>query len=247
MKALVLSLLVLLAVPQNAPVAQSVAATEEPHHKLVLENTYVRVFRVSVPAHEATLLHRHDLPYLTVSLGANDLMNAVAGKPEVEVTQKDQQINYSKGGFAHAIRPLNDSSFSNITVELLLPQGTAKNLCEHVVDGPLGECKSDPDSPLKSILKLFAFKRVFTTDEILVGTISLANGVNYTANATDASQLVIACNGSEFTIEIHGHPTATLHGGELLWLPVGESAKLTAKGTGAAAIIEFKDAEKSAK
>ena len=55
MKALVIGLLSLLAVPQIAPVSQSVAITEESHHKLLLENSYVRIFRDTVPIHEATL------------------------------------------------------------------------------------------------------------------------------------------------------------------------------------------------
>jgi hypothetical protein len=241
MRALVLSVLAILAIPQNAPVAQNVATTEEPHHKLVLENTYVRVFRVGVPAHEATLLHRHDLPYVTVSLGANDFMNAVAGKPEAGVMQKDQQIGYSKGGFAHAIQPLNDSSFNNITVELLRPQGAPKNLCVHVVDGPVEDCKPDADSPLKGI---------FATDEIAVDTISLAGGANYSANSPDASQLLIACDRSDFKIEMPGHAATELHGGEVLWLSTATSAKITstvANGTGTIVLIAFQDGDKNAK
>lgn len=96
MKALVLALLSSLAASQIAPVPQNVAITEELHHKLVLENPYVRIFRVSVPINEATLLHRHDHPYVTVSLGNNDFTNAVVSKPEIRVAQKDRQIGYSR-------------------------------------------------------------------------------------------------------------------------------------------------------
>jgi hypothetical protein len=49
MKAPVIGLLSLLAVPQIAPVPQSVAITEESHHKLLLENSYVRIFYATVP------------------------------------------------------------------------------------------------------------------------------------------------------------------------------------------------------
>ncbi len=48
MKALVLGLLSFLAVPQIAPVPQNVAITEELHHKLVLENPYVRIFHAII-------------------------------------------------------------------------------------------------------------------------------------------------------------------------------------------------------
>jgi hypothetical protein len=246
-RALALSLLTFLAVPQIAPISQDVATTEESHHKLVLENTYVRVFRVSVPVHEATLLHRHDLAYVTVSLGNNDFVNSVVGKQEREVVQHDQQIGYSEGGFAHRIQPVNDSSFNNITVELLRPQGALKNRCEQMVDGPL-DCKSGPDSPLKALLKLFNLKPAFTTDEIVVGTISLANGVNYSATAADGPQLVIACDHSEFKIDMLGQSANVLHGGEILWLPTGASAKITstvAQGAAAFVLITFKAAAKT--
>src|SRR5712692_8332220 len=72
-----------LALNAQAPVA--VPIPKEPHHHLVLANEYVRVFRVSVPAHDATLLHQHDVPYLYVSLGPADVVNAFQGKPEVHL------------------------------------------------------------------------------------------------------------------------------------------------------------------
>jgi hypothetical protein len=250
MKALVLGLLPFLAIPQIASAPQNVATTEESHHRLVLENPYVRIFRVSVPIHEATLLHRHDLPYVTVSLGNNDFLNAVVGKPETEVVQKDRQIGYSEGGFAHTIQPVNGSSFNNITVELLRPQGMPKNRCEQIVDGPLGDCKSGPDSPLKALLKLFNLKSAFTTDDIFVNTISLANGVNYSATAADAPQLLVACDHSEFKIDMSGQSANVLHGGEILWVPTGASAKITSavtQGSAAVVIIAFKAAGKDVK
>jgi len=250
MKALVIGLLSLLAVPQIAPVSQSVAITEESHHKLLLENSYVRIFHAIVPIHEATLLHRHELPYITVSLGNNDFMKAVVGKPETEVVQKDRQIGYSEGGFAHTIRPQNGSSLNNITVELLHVQGTAKNRCEKIVDGPLGDCKSGPDSPLKAVLKLVNLKPAFTTDDIFVDTISLANGVNYLATAAHAPQLLIACDHSEFKIDMPGQSANVLHGGDILWVPTDGSATITstvAQGTAAFVIITFKAADKNVK
>ena len=249
MKALILALLSF-AVAQIAPVPQNVPITEESHHTLVLENPYVRIFHASVPMHEATLLHRHNLPYVTVSLGNNDFINAVVGKPEKEVVQKDRQIGYSEGSFAHAIRPANGSSFNNITVELLRPQGTPKNRCEQIVDGPLGDCKSGPDSPLKAVLKLFNLKPAFTTDDIFVDTISLANGVNYTATAAHAPQLLIACDHSEFKVDMPGRSASVLHGGEILWVPTSAAAKITstvAQGSAAVVMITFKAADDNVK
>ena len=150
MKALVLAMLSFLAVSLTAQVPENVAMTEEPHHKLILENPYARIFRVAVPINKATVPHRHDHPYVAVSLGNNDFTNAVIGKPEAHVAQKDQQISYSDGGIVHTVRPEHGIPFKNITVELLRPQGAARNRCEKIVDGPLGDCKSGPDSLLNA-------------------------------------------------------------------------------------------------
>ena len=58
-----------------------VPISEEPHHRLVLQNDFTHVYNVMVPALDATLLHQHDLPYLYVTLGAADIINAIVGKP----------------------------------------------------------------------------------------------------------------------------------------------------------------------
>jgi hypothetical protein len=250
MKAIVLAMLSFLAVSLTAQTPENVAITEEVHNKLVLDNPYVRIFHVSVPINEGTLSHRHDHPYVTVSLGDNDFINAVVGKPETHVAQKDRQIGYSDGGFVHTVRPANGDPFNNVTVELLRPQGMARNRCEKIVDGPLDDCKSGPDSPLKALLKLVNVKPAFVTDDILVATVSLASGVNYSAFAAHSPQLFIACDHSEFKTEMPGETSNVLHGGEILWVPAGGSAKITgatAEGTAAVVIITFKAADKNVK
>jgi hypothetical protein len=67
----------LLVSPLFAQAPTAVPLKGEPHHHLVLENDYVRVFRVSIPAHDASLLHQHDVPYLYISLCPADVINAV--------------------------------------------------------------------------------------------------------------------------------------------------------------------------
>ena len=141
MKPLLCSALLLLTFSSNAQAPTAVPIPKEPHHHLVLENDYVRVFRVSVPAHGATLLHQHDVPYLYVALGPADVINAVQGKPEVHLVMADGQLGYSPGHFAHIARTDSGLVFNNVTIELLHPQGEVHNLCEKIVEGELGECQ----------------------------------------------------------------------------------------------------------
>ncbi len=46
-----------------------VPISEEPHHRLVLQNDFTKVYNVMVSPLDATLLHQHDHPYLYVTLG----------------------------------------------------------------------------------------------------------------------------------------------------------------------------------
>jgi quercetin dioxygenase-like cupin family protein len=93
--------------------------TGEPHHHLVFENKLVRVFDVTVPPGETTLIHRHHHDYVYVTLGAADLDNRVEGKPPARVQLQHGETRFLAGNFAHAVRDLASTPFRNITVELL--------------------------------------------------------------------------------------------------------------------------------
>jgi quercetin dioxygenase-like cupin family protein len=57
-----------------------VPVENEPHHHLVFENEYVRVFKVEVPPHQETLVHRHKRDYVVVTIGDAEVTNAIVGK-----------------------------------------------------------------------------------------------------------------------------------------------------------------------
>jgi hypothetical protein len=123
-----------------APIKTAVPIKEEPHHHLILENSYVRVFRVEVISPDATPLYRHDFPYVYMSIGKAQFTKAVEDQPEKHVTMENGQLGYSKGGFAQVIRAENDTPFYNITVELLHPQENMHSDCAKVLGGPLDGC-----------------------------------------------------------------------------------------------------------
>ncbi|HSA92710.1 MAG TPA: hypothetical protein VLE48_06840 [Terriglobales bacterium] len=106
-----------LASAQTAPQAVDVSA--EPHHHLVLENEYVRAFRVEVPPNGATGLHHHAHDYVFVVLGAAEVANEVEGKPPARLQLADGEARYTEGGFAHVARNLASTPFRNVTVEIL--------------------------------------------------------------------------------------------------------------------------------
>ncbi len=250
MKKLMGAAFILLAFSLNAQTPVAVPIPKEPHHHLVLENDYVRVFRVSVPAHDATLLHQHDVPYLYVSLGPADVINAVQGKPEARLVLADGQLGYSPGHFAHIARTDAGSTFDNVTIELLKPQGEPRNLCEKIIDGPLGACNqpapSQPgsNSQTKTPPEVFKSRALFETNEVRVVSNSLHTRTSYTEAVARFGMLFVVGNESELQIELPAEPSRSLHGGEVFWLDSGATATISCpleQGASRLWVFFFKD------
>jgi hypothetical protein len=231
MKPLLCSALLLLTFSLNAQAPVAVPIPKEPHHHLVLENSYVRVFRVSVPAHESTLLHQHDLPYVYVSLGPADVINAVQGKPEAHLVMADGQLGYSPGHFAHIARNESNAPFNNVTIELLHPQGGPRNLCEKVVDGPVLKCPTEnknwpADSPLRRLAKVGMIpRRMFETDEIEVSSYSPSLAGTYNQDSR-SSRLLLAEDGPRVHVAVEEEGEHSLESGESVWIETGKDWKI---------------------
>jgi quercetin dioxygenase-like cupin family protein len=96
-----------------------VEITNEPHHHLTFENKSVRVFNVEVAPNTETLTHWHRHDYISVTLGAIELTNAVKDKPPITAKLPDGDVRFVPAPFAHHVRDLSDHPFRNVTVELL--------------------------------------------------------------------------------------------------------------------------------
>lgn len=100
------------------PAPGSVEITAEPMHKLVLENEYVRVFEVEVPPNETTLVHRHERPYVWVSIGDAEVVSESPGKDPVAVHAKNGEVKFTPAGLVHKAKNVGSTTFRNVTVEL---------------------------------------------------------------------------------------------------------------------------------
>ena len=114
MKRLSLCTILLTAITLLAQATSEVEITNEPHHHLAFENEYVRVFKVEVAAHDATLMHRHRHDYLYISLGPADVSNEVEGKSPAQLKLQDGQTGFLPltSPTSRAISPLPRSATS---------------------------------------------------------------------------------------------------------------------------------------
>jgi hypothetical protein len=231
--ALLLGRLLLAQAPSPVPIKN------EPNHHLVIENSYVNVFRVSFPGHAVSLLHQHDVPYLYVSLGPADIMNAIQGRPELHQVLTDGQLGFSPGHFAHLVRTDAGIPFNNVTIELLKPQGEPRNLCEKIVEGPLN-CQNErsstlaSDSSLQAVAQSTSMKRLFATDELSATSFAIKLKQSYTETdnppATPRSRLLLVQLDSSVRVEVSGEPPKTVGGGEVFWLDGGKKWTIFAPG-----------------
>jgi hypothetical protein len=205
----------------------AVPVRAEPHHVLVFQNDYVHVFNVTVPPLDATLLHQHDLPYIYLTLGIGDVINAVAGKPEVHLTFEDGATRYSLGGFAHIARTDAGILFHNITVELAHPQDSPHNLGDKATDRPLGSCpQSNADAKRNDQTPSGQMVPCFETSEVRMELVKVEGGKDYGQASPDTAALLIAMSNANLDVSLGGQHTEFMHAGDVLWLPSGTARKV---------------------
>jgi hypothetical protein len=235
-----------------------VPITEEPHHRLVLQNDFVHVYNVMVPGLDFTLLHQHDLPYLYVVLGPADIINAIVGKPDLHQVLQDDEVHYSPGHFAHVVRTESGEPFHNVTIELVRPQNSPKNLCREVLPGAALNCpekkapadakskekkdskgKNDQMEPEPSANDV----PYFETDEVRVDLYKVSSGNDYSDAKPKFDALLVALTNANLDANLAGEHTQFLHGGDVLWLPAGQHRRIVDfLGTHSSfLLIEFKD------
>jgi quercetin dioxygenase-like cupin family protein len=214
--ALLLSATLLLA---QAP--GEVEITAEPSHHRVLENAYVRVFKVEVAPRGQTLMHRHRYDYIFVTLGATRVENQVASKPPATLTLQDGETRFTPGDFAHVARNLSDSPFRNVTIELLQDEEARKS----------PPPKWDEDRGLH-VLNGGTQEILFVKDGVRVSDIELNPGGSIPQHHHAGPHLVVAVSDLDLRSDVQGKGVAkaALKSGDVAWVKGGFTHTLTNAG-----------------
>jgi quercetin dioxygenase-like cupin family protein len=99
-----------------------VAVEQEPHHRVVFENQYVRVLDVVVKPGEITLFHKHSLDNIPVILTDADNKTQFAGKDWEPTPAKAESVGFIPGAakpYVHRISNQGSTVFHVIDVEVL--------------------------------------------------------------------------------------------------------------------------------
>lgn len=124
------SVVFLFALIASAQQPAEVCVDKEPHHHLVFENEYVRVFKVELASHESTLVHRHTRDYVVVTIGDAEVTNAVVGKEPKRWSFADGDVRFLEASgeksYTHKAMNEGEKPFVNLTVEFKKSPGVNK-------------------------------------------------------------------------------------------------------------------------
>ena len=120
-----LSLLALwLILPQAQPQKPGIPVDQEPQHRIVLKNDFVRVVDAAFPPGYVTLRHAHDLDNVTVTISTG-------------TQARPGRASFAKGGYSHTVTNSNAALMRYINVELLKsdhPGSAAAQLPNHALE-----------------------------------------------------------------------------------------------------------------
>lgn len=204
---------------QTAPVMN---VSAEPMHHVVFQNDYVRILKVEVPPHTASLLHRHNHDYIYISVGDAHISSQPENKPEIDITLKAGEARFSPGSFAHVTKNLGDEPLHIIAVELMQPQTSRW-----------------PEDAGEKRFPGGSSKILFVKDGVRVSEVNLAPGAVMPSHHHEGAHLVIALTDLNLRSDVEGKDStsAQIKSGDFKWLAGGYTHTPTNAGNNPARFI----------
>jgi quercetin dioxygenase-like cupin family protein len=214
----------LLSAQKAAPA--EVEITAEPNHHLLLQNQYVRVFKLEVPPHVTTLQHPHRHDYIAVTLGLSQVENDVAGKPPATLTLQDGETRFVPGGFTHFGKNLSDQPYRTLIIELMQDKKARQ------------KAPWDEDRGLH-ILHGGTEDILFVKDGVRASELQLQPGGILPKHRHTGPHLIVAVTALDLRSDVGGKAPAQiqLEAGDVSWVKAGMTDTLTNAGTQNAKLI----------
>jgi hypothetical protein len=203
-----------------------VPLSQEPHHRLVLENEYTRVYDLTVPARQSTLLHRHDNDFLAVILEPAEIQIAVPGRSATKGRAGKGEVRFAVAPVIHRLMNTGDVGFREFTIEILKKKsGTVK--------------ESTPERGL-DIGHGGLSDTVVDNSEVRVQEVQIAAGGMLHKHTHQYPFLVVALSDLDLHNTPQGKPAAMVHqaAGGVKWIGAGATHEVMNAGKQEAHFIE---------
>ena len=205
----------------QASALPAVPIEQEPAHRLVLQNEYVRAFDVALPPGAATLWHVHRHDGVSVRLtGANIEDQPQDGKTEV-IRLRRGEVAYGATPAArtHRVRNVGETNFHIVYIELLSPPGAGADRTAVALD-PRTVLDND---------RVRALRRILAPGESTAMHVHASRGVGVPVTAGRLE--ISGPEGATKTIE--------LQVGAAQWLEPGTTHRLRNVGDAPIEIVDF--------
>jgi quercetin dioxygenase-like cupin family protein len=202
---------------------KAVPVGEEPHHQLVLENEYTRVFHVVLQPKESTLMHQHDRDYVYVMIGSSQVEVVKAGAAPTEMKLNDGDVKFTKAPLTHKVTNVGDTPFVNLTIEV-------KKASTRAVCGAswAGVQAGKPEGCLIITSGLAGEANNLETDAVEARThFTTGSGTGFTYHDAENPRLLVAL--APLQCSCGGSQELDMKAGDMTWLPKGTLANISQK------------------
>jgi hypothetical protein len=169
----------------TAPVpAQGVPLAQEPHHRMLYENTDMRILDVSVPPHQSTLLEQHDYDTVSVVLANSSVTVQRLGQQPVQLTLPAGAVRYARAGFSDTLTNDGDQPFHSVAIEFLNTKLTASG-CSCTGGETDAICSCPNARPLPANWE----RRI---GQVTLAGVTLQPGATYDVNSQKTTRFLVA-------------------------------------------------------
>jgi hypothetical protein len=172
----------------------------------------VNVYSVQVQPGDAVLLHKHEFDAIGIILNHAEITVSGPGKPDSHQKVVGGQLRLQQAGYVHSTVIDGDTAYRNVTVELLLPQQGARNICASVISTQPLNCPS-----AHAHTAALSEQPQFETNQTKISLIHLEPQQSLTLDASAQSRLVVVLGDTAIVSRVNIGPKA-LRNGDFLWL-----------------------------
>ena len=200
-----------------------VPINSEPHHHLVLQNDFVRVYRLGLPPHEETLPYTVEHDCISETVQDGQPADRFAGAVGTSFSPPGKPSSYARGPFTNVWQNGTNELYRNVTIELLQPQGKVYSECVKVSGAQELGCGADI-----ALGHSFFFGEkgasgrlpIFRTDEIAQFSLFLFGGKQASLEMKNNALLVFDTK-SDVKVRDTADKELNLGPGDVLWVAAG--------------------------
>ena len=227
----------LLFVALCATAQTAIDMASDAHHQLLIDNSQVRVFEVSLRANEQSFVsHEHN--FLMVTLQDCEIVMWPEGRSDIQTFHLGEgDVRFLFAGRARGLRNERNPTYRSITVEFLDPKVTTYSYQRDSGAWDYGDSVLRPPvDPHAKFANSLALGAATATD------VQLLPGDSLPLPEKLAAELLIPVSDIDFKTEGDTHMRKTQ--GEAAWIPAGHKFKLTNAAAEPArfVVVEFPEA-----